>query len=202
MWISHQHTVRHGVLTGCNSCNHTCPGSLVSVSGALSEAEWAISAMSLLAVAYRWFMTGALLTHPGACMPIYNTSNFQSIPVFFAPSWYCFEQKYVLFYTFSAILLNFLVEFFLLSDSSPVSRLFSNFKVDSPFLTTQCAWHAEFAAPFAGANALGDHHLVEAMKHAFALRMQLGDPGPDHAFLDLDEVLSNMLSTQFASKLQ
>ncbi|KAL3136319.1 hypothetical protein ABBQ38_005583 [Trebouxia sp. C0009 RCD-2024] len=60
----------------------------------------------------------------------------------------------------------------------------------------------EFAAPFAGGNALGSHHLVEAMKHAFALRMQLGDPGPDHTFLDLDEVLADMLSTQLASQLQ
>lgn len=68
--------------------------------------------------------------------------------------------------------------------------------------SNEAAWHAEFAAPFAGGNALGSHHLVEAMKHAFALRMQLGDPGPDHTFLDLDEVLSDMLSAQFASQLQ
>ncbi|DBB05404.1 TPA: hypothetical protein ACH3X3_010619 [Trebouxia sp. C0006] len=59
-----------------------------------------------------------------------------------------------------------------------------------------------FAAPFGGANALGSHHLVEAMKDAFALRMQLGDPGPDNAYLDLDPVLHDMLSLRFANQLQ
>lgn len=57
-------------------------------------------------------------------------------------------------------------------------------------------------APFGGANALGSHHLVEAMKDAFALRMQLGDPGPDHAFLDLDQVLYDTLSLRFADQLR
>ena len=66
----------------------------------------------------------------------------------------------------------------------------------------EAEWRAEFAAPFAGANALGSHHLVEAMKSAFAMRMQLGDPGPGNAFLELDDVLANMLSTSFASQLQ
>jgi len=63
-------------------------------------------------------------------------------------------------------------------------------------------WWAGFAAPFGGANALGSHHLVEAMKDAFALRMQLGDPGPDNAYLDLDPVLHDMLSLRFANQLQ
>ena len=61
---------------------------------------------------------------------------------------------------------------------------------------------ADFAAPFAGANALGSHHLVEAMKDAFALRMQLGDPGPDNVFLNLEEVLHDMLSMRFADQLR
>lgn len=61
---------------------------------------------------------------------------------------------------------------------------------------------ADFPAPFAGANAQGSHHLVEAMKNAFAMRMQLGDPGPNNSFLNLDSVLADMLSTQFASQLR
>lgn len=61
---------------------------------------------------------------------------------------------------------------------------------------------AEFSAPFAGANGQGSHHLVEAMKNAFAMRMQLGDPGPGNSFLNLDAVLADMLSTQFASQLR
>ena len=61
---------------------------------------------------------------------------------------------------------------------------------------------AGFSAPFGGANALGSHHLVEAMKNAFAMRMQLGDPGPDNSFLNLDDVMYNMLSMRFASQLQ
>lgn len=62
MRISHQHTVRHGVLTGCNSCKHMPRVIAISQAVPLSEAEWAFSAMSLLAVAYQWFTTGAGLT--------------------------------------------------------------------------------------------------------------------------------------------
>ena len=40
------------------------------------------------------------------------------------------------------------------------------------------------------------------MKDAFALRMQLGDPGPDSVYLDLDPVLHDMLSLRFANQLQ
>ena len=40
------------------------------------------------------------------------------------------------------------------------------------------------------------------MKDAFALRMQLGDPGTDKAYLDLDPVLRDMLSLRFANQLQ
>ena len=66
----------------------------------------------------------------------------------------------------------------------------------------EAVWRAEFPAPFAGANALGSHHLVEAMKNAFAMRMQLGDPGPNNSFLNLDDVMISMLSSRFASQLQ
>lgn len=69
-------------------------------------------------------------------------------------------------------------------------------------MTKEAPCGADFPAPFAGANAQGSHHLVEAMKNAFAMRMQLGDPGPSNSFLDLDAVLADMLSTQFASQLR
>ncbi len=65
-----------------------------------------------------------------------------------------------------------------------------------------CCVCAAFTAPFAGANALGSHHIVESMKDAFALRMQLGDPGPHNIYLDLDQVLYNMLSLRFANQLR
>lgn len=35
----------------------------------------------------------------------------------------------------------------------------------------------QFDLPLAGAESLGRHRVIEAMKHAFALRMNLGDPG-------------------------
>ncbi|KAK9819607.1 hypothetical protein WJX72_000222 [[Myrmecia] bisecta] len=61
---------------------------------------------------------------------------------------------------------------------------------------------AGYAAPFASSGALGDHHLAEAMKHAFALRMNLGDPGSNTTFLQLDSLLADMLSPQFAATLR
>ena len=54
------------------------------------------------------------------------------------------------------------------------------------------------------AGTLGTHRIVEAMKHAFALRMNLGDPGPDPAapYVNVTEVLDAMLSPEFAASLR
>ncbi len=54
------------------------------------------------------------------------------------------------------------------------------------------------------AGTLGTHRIVEAMKHAFALRMNLGDPGPDPAapYVNVTEVLDAMLSLEFAASLR
>ncbi len=58
--------------------------------------------------------------------------------------------------------------------------------------------------PFAG--PVGSHWLVEAMKTAFALRTHLGDPGPctsqETCFLDLEAVLNDTLSEDFAESLR
>ena len=58
---------------------------------------------------------------------------------------------------------------------------------------------AGYDLPLAGSGALGIHRTAEALKHAFALRMSLGDVG----FVpDLDELLQDMLSTDFADELR
>lgn len=51
------------------------------------------------------------------------------------------------------------------------------------------------------------HRLIEAMKHGFALRTQLGDPGPPgldpaEQFLNLTAVLKDMVSDKFAEELR
>ena len=57
---------------------------------------------------------------------------------------------------------------------------------------------AGYVAPLGGPNSLGSHHVAEAMKHAFALRMQLGDlePGTEPA------ALMDALSPSFAAELR
>lgn len=45
---------------------------------------------------------------------------------------------------------------------------------------------------------LGLHRFIEALKHMFAARMNLGDP----AFVNVNEYVSEMLSPSFAQKLQ
>ena len=40
------------------------------------------------------------------------------------------------------------------------------------------------------------------MKDGFALRMQLGDPGPNGTYLDLQPTLQDMLSLRFANTLR
>jgi gamma-glutamyltranspeptidase len=45
---------------------------------------------------------------------------------------------------------------------------------------------------------LGLHRLIEAMKHMFAVRMNLGDP----AFINTAKYMSEMLSQSYADKIQ
>lgn len=45
---------------------------------------------------------------------------------------------------------------------------------------------------------LGLHRLIEALKHMFGVRMNLGDPD----FVDVEEYVSDMLSSSFAQTLQ
>lgn len=47
-------------------------------------------------------------------------------------------------------------------------------------------------------GSLGLHRTVEAIKHAFALRMNLGDPD----FVDVKDVMSHMLNKTYAAELQ
>ncbi|KAL4444378.1 hypothetical protein ABPG75_012115 [Micractinium tetrahymenae] len=63
---------------------------------------------------------------------------------------------------------------------------------------------AGFDQPLAGSGALGVHRLVEAMKHAFALRMNLGDPGPDavNPFVQLTPILGALADPDFISSLR
>eukprot|EP01018_Ginkgo_biloba_P038120 Gb_20988 [translate_table: standard] len=57
---------------------------------------------------------------------------------------------------------------------------------------------ASYGTPKAAEDVLGLHHTVEALKHMFAMRMNLGDP----KFVNITDVLSDMLSPAFATKLQ
>lgn len=45
---------------------------------------------------------------------------------------------------------------------------------------------------------IGLHRFIEALKHMFALRMNLGDPD----FVDISKTASEMLSPSFAKKIQ
>lgn len=61
--------------------------------------------------------------------------------------------------------------------------------------------------PLAGAGALGVHRTAEAMKHVFAIRASIGDPGPDSnkhkSFVpSLSEVLHDALSHKYTEKLR
>lgn len=47
-------------------------------------------------------------------------------------------------------------------------------------------------------GSLGLHRLVEALKHMFAVRMNLGDPN----FVDVSKYVSEMLSPSFAKEIQ
>mmetsp|Transcript_29742 Transcript_29742/g.65820 ORF Transcript_29742/g.65820 Transcript_29742/m.65820 type:complete len:669 (+) Transcript_29742:133-2139(+) len=52
-------------------------------------------------------------------------------------------------------------------------------------------------------RALLQHHLVESMKHAFALRSAFGDPGSaDHPYADVSDVLGDTQNTSFVEELR
>ncbi|CAI6001109.1 unnamed protein product [Closterium sp. NIES-64] len=55
-----------------------------------------------------------------------------------------------------------------------------------------------YELPLASAGVLGLHRVVESLKHAFALRMHLGDP----AFVNVTDVIQDMLSDEFAARLR
>ncbi|KAA8534906.1 hypothetical protein F0562_029878 [Nyssa sinensis] len=55
-----------------------------------------------------------------------------------------------------------------------------------------------YGSPNAVKGSLGLHRLIEAMKHMFAVRMNLGDPD----FVNISKTISEMLSPSFAKKLQ
>lgn len=57
---------------------------------------------------------------------------------------------------------------------------------------------AQYGVPLGGSGPLGIHRLIETLKHAFALKMSLGDPD----FANVSEVLSDMLSSKFAEDLK
>lgn len=55
-----------------------------------------------------------------------------------------------------------------------------------------------YAKSDAANGALGLHRLIEALKHMFAIRMNLGDP----EFVNISTTTSNMLSHSFAKEIQ
>lgn len=55
-----------------------------------------------------------------------------------------------------------------------------------------------YGDPNAAEGDLGLHRLVEALKHMFAIRMNLGDP----KFVRVNEYISKMLSSSFAEDIR
>ena len=55
-----------------------------------------------------------------------------------------------------------------------------------------------YASSNAAEGPLGLHRLIEALKHMFAIRMDLGDPD----FVNISKTASDMLSPEFAKKIQ
>lgn len=55
-----------------------------------------------------------------------------------------------------------------------------------------------YASSNAAKGTLGLHRLIEALKHMFAVRMNLGDPD----FVNISKTVSDMLSPSFAKKIQ
>ncbi|KAI8031490.1 Glutathione hydrolase 1 [Camellia lanceoleosa] len=56
----------------------------------------------------------------------------------------------------------------------------------------------QYGFPSGVSGSLGVHREIEALKHAFALKMNLGDPD----FVNIKKVLYDMLSPKFAAKLK
>ncbi|WVZ05506.1 hypothetical protein V8G54_018852 [Vigna mungo] len=56
----------------------------------------------------------------------------------------------------------------------------------------------QYKPPYGISGALGVHREIEALKHVFAVRMNLGDPD----FVNITEVVSDMLSRRFAKLLK
>ncbi|XP_044501690.1 glutathione hydrolase 1-like [Mangifera indica] len=57
---------------------------------------------------------------------------------------------------------------------------------------------AQYGVPSGVSGPLGIHRQIEALKHGFAVRMNLGDPD----FVNISNVLSDMLSPKFAESLK
>lgn len=57
---------------------------------------------------------------------------------------------------------------------------------------------SSYGVPWAASGIVGLHRTIEAFKHMFALRMNLGDP----EFVNITNVLSDMLSPKFAAELR
>ncbi|KAI0499472.1 hypothetical protein KFK09_011596 [Dendrobium nobile] len=57
---------------------------------------------------------------------------------------------------------------------------------------------AEYGISSGVSGSVGLHWLIESLKHMFAVRMNLGDPD----FVNVSEVLSDMLSPKFAHELK
>ncbi|XP_009603063.1 glutathione hydrolase 1-like [Nicotiana tomentosiformis] len=57
---------------------------------------------------------------------------------------------------------------------------------------------AQYGIPMEGPSPLLIHRQIEALKHAFALKMNLGDPD----FINIKSVIDDMLSTEFAKQLK
>jgi len=55
-----------------------------------------------------------------------------------------------------------------------------------------------YGSPDAAKGNLGIHRLIEALKHTFAIRMNLGDPD----FENISRTSSEMLSRSFAQTIQ
>ncbi|KAL5214522.1 hypothetical protein ABZP36_003674 [Zizania latifolia] len=57
---------------------------------------------------------------------------------------------------------------------------------------------AQYGLPTGFSGSLGIHRLIESLKHYFAIKMNLGDP----EFVDVNEVVSDMMSPKFAADLK
>lgn len=57
---------------------------------------------------------------------------------------------------------------------------------------------AQYGFPNGVSGSLGTHRTIEALKHSFAVRMNLGDPD----FVNITNVVADMLSPKFAEELK